>query len=67
MVRDKSKGGATGETRRNVGYVGSTGKSTGPQCHYEVRKGNQKTRSVLFLLHDLGPEQFNELLTRQGL
>jgi len=64
MVRIKAKVGQRVKRGEIVGYVGSTGKSTGPHCHYEVRKGNQKLDPVYFFYNDLGPEQFNELLKR---
>jgi murein DD-endopeptidase MepM/ murein hydrolase activator NlpD len=64
MVRVKARVGQRVKRGEIVGYVGSTGKSTGPHCHYEVRKGNQKLDPVYFFYNDLGPEQFNELLKR---
>jgi murein DD-endopeptidase MepM/ murein hydrolase activator NlpD len=64
MVRIKAKVGQRVKRGEIVGYVGSTGKSTGPHCHYEVRKGSQKLDPVYFFYNDLGPEQFNELLKR---
>lgn len=47
-----------------IGYVGSTGKSTGPHCHYEVHKNGQKLDPVYFFYNDLGPQQFDQLLKR---
>jgi murein DD-endopeptidase MepM/ murein hydrolase activator NlpD len=47
-----------------IGYVGSTGKSTGPHCHYEVHKNGQKLDPVYFFYNDLSPQQFDQLLKR---
>ncbi len=45
-----------------IGWVGSTGKSTGPHCHYEVHKGGRPLDPVYFFYNDLTPEQFDQLL-----
>lgn len=45
-----------------IGYVGSTGKSTGPHCHYEVHKNGRRMDPVYFFYNDLTPEQFDRIL-----
>lgn len=45
-----------------IGWVGSTGKSTGPHCHYEVHKNGQVMNPVYFFYNDLSPEQYDRLL-----
>ncbi len=35
-----------------IGYVGTTGKSTGPHLHYEVRRYNQAVNPLDFILED---------------
>ncbi len=45
-----------------IGYVGSTGKSTGPHCHYEVHKNGQRIDPVYFFYNDLTPEQFDRII-----
>jgi murein DD-endopeptidase MepM/ murein hydrolase activator NlpD len=45
-----------------IGYVGSTGKSTGPHCHYEVHKSGQPVDPVYYFYNDLTPEQYDRLL-----
>jgi murein DD-endopeptidase MepM/ murein hydrolase activator NlpD len=62
MVRIKSRGGQRVKRGEVIGYVGSTGKSTGPHCHYEVRKNGQKLDPVYFFYNDLSPQQFDQLL-----
>ncbi len=64
MVRTKARAGQRVKRGEIIGYVGSTGKSTGPHCHYEVRKGGNKLDPVYFFYNDLEPAQFNELLKR---
>ena len=45
-----------------IGYVGNTGKSTGPHCHYEVHKNGQPIDPVYFFYNDLTPEQYDRIL-----
>lgn len=64
MVRTKARSGQQVKRGEIIGYVGSTGKSTGPHCHYEVHKNGNKIDPVYFFYNDLSPQQFNELLKR---
>ena len=64
MVRIKTRAGQRVQRGDLSGYVGSTGKSTGPHCHYEVHKNGQKLDPVYFFYNDLSPQQFDELLKR---
>lgn len=62
MVRIKAKRGQTVNRGDVIGWVGSTGKSTGPHCHYEVSKNGIKVDPVYFFYNDLTPEQFDRML-----
>lgn len=62
MVRVKVKAGQKIKRGEIIGWVGSTGKSTGPHCHYEVHKNGQPVDPVYFFYNDLTPEQFDRLL-----
>jgi len=62
MVRVKARVGQKVTRGEIIGWVGSTGKSTGPHCHYEVHKYGQKIDPVYFFYNDLTPDQFDRLL-----
>lgn len=62
MVRIKAKRGQAVKRGDILGWVGSTGKSTGPHCHYEVMKNGVKVDPVYFFYNDLTPEQFDRML-----
>ncbi|MCK7558946.1 M23 family metallopeptidase [Chitinophaga sedimenti] len=62
MVRIKVKRGQQVKRGDVVGWVGSTGKSTGPHCHYEVIKNTSKVDPVFFFFNDLNAEQFDKML-----
>jgi len=62
MVRVKARAGENVKRGEVIGWVGSTGKSTGPHCHYEVHKNGQRINPVYFFYNDLSPDQFDRLL-----
>ena len=64
MVRVKVRSGITVKRGEVIGWVGSTGKSTGPHCHYEVHKNGEKINPIYFFFNDLSPEQFDMLLKK---
>jgi murein DD-endopeptidase MepM/ murein hydrolase activator NlpD len=64
MVRVKVSVGAIVKRGQVIGWVGSTGKSTGPHCHYEVHKNGEKIDPIYFFYNDLTPEQFDLLLKK---
>jgi murein DD-endopeptidase MepM/ murein hydrolase activator NlpD len=62
MYRIKARQGQSVKRGEVIGWVGNTGKSTGPHCHYEVHKNGQPINPIYFFYNDLTPEQFDRIL-----
>ena len=61
MVRIKARRGAKVSRGEVIGWVGSTGKSTGPHCHYEVIKNGNKINPIHFFYNDLSATDYDRL------
>lgn len=62
MFRVKVRSGQRVKRGEVIGWVGSTGKSTGPHCHYEVHINGQEVDPVYFFYNDLNAEQYDRIL-----
>lgn len=62
MSKIKVKKGQSVKRGEVIGWVGNTGKSTGPHCHYEVHINGREVNPVYFFYNDLSPEQFDRIL-----
>jgi len=62
MVRVKVRIGQMVKRGEVIGWVGSTGKSTGPHLHYEVHKNGRPIDPIYFFYNDLTPEQYQQIL-----
>lgn len=45
-----------------IGYVGNSGRSTGPHLHYEVRKNEKPVNPVHFFYNDLSPKEYEKVI-----
>jgi len=62
MVRIKVRTGKRVKRGEVIGWVGSTGASTGPHCHYEVHINGHPVDPVYFFFNDLNAEQYDRVL-----
>ena len=62
MVRIKARVGETIKRGEVIGYVGNSGKSTGPHCHYEVHRNGIPVDPIYYFYNDLTPAQFDRIL-----
>ena len=50
-----------------IGFVGSTGRSEAPHCHYEIFKDGERINPINFYYGSLTAEEFNKLLEHASL
>ncbi len=62
MLRFVVKPGQVVKRGELIGYVGSTGLSTAPHCHYEVHKNGQLMNPLNYYYNDLTPEEYAKLI-----
>ena len=62
MVRIKTAVGQTVKRGEVIGWVGTTGASTGPHCHYEVHVNGTPVDPVYFFSNDLTAADFDRML-----
>ena len=62
MVRVKARDGQRVKRGEVIGWVGNTGASTGPHCHYEVHINGTPVDPVYFFYNDLNAEQYDRVL-----
>jgi murein DD-endopeptidase MepM/ murein hydrolase activator NlpD len=62
LYRIKVRPGAKIKRGEVIGWVGNSGKSTGPHLHYEVHKNGRPLDPIYFFYNDLNPEQFDRML-----
>lgn len=64
MSRTKARVGQKVTRGEVIGYVGSTGKSTGPHVHYEVLKSNEAINPIYFFYNDVTDAMFAKIVDR---
>jgi len=62
MSKIKARPGQKVKRGEIIGYVGSTGKSTGPHLHYEVRYYGDPINPIDFYFNDISEEQYEQMI-----
>ena len=58
MSRIKTRNGKSVKRGDLIGYVGSTGLSTGPHLHYEIHKDGKPVDPLMYFYDDVDPDAF---------
>jgi hypothetical protein len=67
MQKVNVKEGDTVTKGQQIGEVGSTGTSTAPHCHYEVRINGRAVNPIDYCLDGLSPEEYKELVEKASV
>jgi murein DD-endopeptidase MepM/ murein hydrolase activator NlpD len=62
MIKRKASEGQKVKRGQVIGYVGSTGKSTGPHLHYEVERKGTKVDPIHFFFNDLATSDYERMV-----
>jgi hypothetical protein len=62
MYKIKARVGQQVKRGEVIGYIGNTGKSTGPHCHYEVHRNGIPVDPIYYFYNDLDATQFDRIL-----
>ena len=64
MSRTKAQVGQKVKRGEVIGYVGSTGKSTGTHVHYEVIRGGQPVNPINYFFNDVTDDMYSKMVQR---
>jgi murein DD-endopeptidase MepM/ murein hydrolase activator NlpD len=62
MIKANVRQGQDVKRGQVIGWVGSTGKSTGPHCHYEVIRNDDKIDPIHFFYNDIKPQEYEQMV-----